>query len=389
MMTRRVGVITGTRAEYGYLRPLLDTIQTDENLTLQLLVTGMHLLEDYGDSIKEIEKDGHEISHIVDMGSKAMSNEFELAISIGKGIIEFSHKFRDDKPDLIIVFGDRIEPFAAAIAATTMNIPIAHIAGGDVGMGDIDHVMRHAITKISHLHFTMSEQSKERVLRLGEEPWRVFNIGALTLDTILNAELPSREKLEEKYTMPKKPLILLAYHPTSTEWKQSEEQVRLVLQSAATVANELEMDIVVIFPNDYPGGIAIVEVIKGFLKKGSGIYVFENLPHLDYIAILEMSAVFVGNSSSGIIEAPSLGVPYVCIGTRQKGRERAGNVIDVGYDSKQIEDAIRKSIKDKRFLKAVKMKESPYGDGKASKKIVDIISKIGLNTKLLQKNMTY
>ncbi|MFW9767180.1 MAG: UDP-N-acetylglucosamine 2-epimerase [Candidatus Thorarchaeota archaeon] len=388
-MKRIVGVVTGTRAEYGYLEPLLRTIENDSNLKLQLLVTGMHLLKDYGNSIEEIERDGHKISHIIDMGSKAMSDEYDLAMSIGKGIVEFSKVFRKDSPDLLVVFGDRIEPFAATISATTMNIPVAHIAGGDVGMGDIDHVMRHAITKMAHLHFTMSDQSKGRVLKLGEEPWRVFNVGALTLDAILKTTLPTREMLEKKYAIPRKPFVLVVYHPTSTEWEQSGQQVDLVLQSVSTVAHEMDMEIVIIFPNDYPGGTAIIEKVRGYSEKSPDIHVFENLQHLDYIAILEMAAIFVGNSSSGIIEAPSLGTPYVCIGTRQKGREKARNVIEVGYDKQSLEEAIRKSVTDKKFLDIVMRKESPYGDGNASKRIVDIISKVELDAKLLRKKMTY
>lgn len=388
-MKRKIGVVTGTRAEYGYLKPLLNAIENDPDLDLQLFVTGMHLLKEYGNSIKEIERDGYKISRIVDMGSKAMSNEYDLAVSIGNGIIEFSQVFTEERPDILIVFGDRIEPFAATVSATTMNIPVAHIAGGDVGIGDIDHVMRHAITKMAHVHFTMSEQSTERVLKLGEESWRVYNVGALTLDTIFNSNLPSKAILEEKYSIPSKPFILVAYHPTSTEWQQSEQQVDAVLRAVTSIANELDMEIVVIFPNDYPGGIAIVEVLRSFSKKGTNFHIIENLPNVDYLAVLGMSATFVGNSSSGIIEAPSLGVPFVCIGTRQMGRERAGNVIDVGYDRKEIEDAIRKSMLDHDFLQTVSRKESPYGDGNASKRIIEVISKIRLDNRLLQKKMTY
>jgi len=210
-MSRKIGVVTGTRAEYGYLRPLLTAIDNNPSLILQLYATGMHLLKDYGDSIKEIKRDGFSISHVIEMGSKAMSNEYELAKSIGKGVVEFSKSFNEDRPDLLVVFGDRTEPFAAAIAATTMNIPVAHIAGGDVGMGDIDHVMRHAITKLAHLHFTMSDQSRHRVMKMGEEPWRVFNVGALTLDTILNTELPSRDALARKHSLPNKQFILISH----------------------------------------------------------------------------------------------------------------------------------------------------------------------------------
>jgi UDP-N-acetylglucosamine 2-epimerase (non-hydrolysing)/GDP/UDP-N,N'-diacetylbacillosamine 2-epimerase (hydrolysing) len=385
---KRIGVVTGTRAEYGYLRPLLDAIIKEPTLELRLYVSGMHLLKEYGDSIREIKRDGFKITRTIDMGSKAMANEYELAQSIGKGVIGFSNVLMEDHPDITIVFGDRTEPFAAAIASTSMNIPVAHIAGGEVGMGDIDHVMRHAITKLSHLHFVQTEESEQRLLKLGEEDWRIHNVGALTLDTILSTDLRTREDLSNEYNIKLGKFILIAYHPVSTEWEGAKDQIGLVLDSVVEVATESNYQIVIIYPNDYPGGTRIIEVTESYSDR-TFIHVFKNLPHIDYISLIKLCNVYVGNSSSGLIEAPSLGVPYVCIGTRQKERERAHNVIDVGYDKKEITSAIRKSLNDAEFLNVVAMCESPYGDGNASQRIIEELKHINIDVGLLNKKMTY
>ena len=385
---KRIGVVTGTRAEYGYLRPLLDAIAKEPTMELRLYVSGMHLLKEYGDSIREIEKDGFKITRTIDMGSKAMANEYELAQSIGKGVIGFSKVLMEDHPDITIVFGDRTEPFAAAIASTSMNIPVAHIAGGEVGMGDIDHVMRHAITKLSHLHFVQTEESRERILKLGEEDWRVQNVGSLTLDTVLGSELRTMEDISEIYGLDPQKYILISYHPVSTEWKNADEQFNLVLESAVNVAEMHQLQVFVIYPNDYPGGMKIVDVANDYSKK-SVIHVFKNLPHIDYITLMKLAEVYVGNSSSGIIEAPSLGVPYICVGTRQRGRERAQNVIDVDYNKDDITSAIEKALNDQDFKEAVGELKTPYGDGKASQRIIEVLRNLGQDEKLLQKRMTY
>ncbi len=318
-MKRRIAVITGTRAEYGYLRPLMSAIKAHEDLELLVYATGMHLLKEYGNSIEEIKQDGYKIVAVVDMGLKAMQSEYDMAVSIGQRVIGFADVFRRDKPDIVVVFGDRFEPFAAAIASTAMNIPVAHVAGGEMGFGDLDHVVRHAITKLSHLHIVQTQQSKERVLGIGEEEWRTHNVGSLTLDTILSVEPRPREELSERLDLPRRPYLLLVYHPTSTEWQDAEEQIALVLESSLEVGRERGLDIVVIYPNDYPRGTKIVDVIETF-DSDVRVHIFCNLSHLDYISLMSHSSALVGNSSSGIIEAPSLGVPYVCVGTRQKDR---------------------------------------------------------------------
>ncbi|MCL0060261.1 UDP-N-acetylglucosamine 2-epimerase, partial [Dehalococcoidia bacterium] len=360
-MKRKIAVVTGARAEYGYLKPLMEKIEDHTELELSLYVTGMHLLKEYGNAIQEIERDGFKIAKTIDMDVKVNNTNFDMALSIGKGITGFANAFKEDNPDIVVVFADRIEPFAAATAATLMNIPVAHIEGGDVGLGDIDDNLRHAITKLAHLHFTSSNQSKERVLRLGEEEWRVFQVGALSLDTILNEKVLSKDNLCKKYNIPDKPLILISYHPVTTEWREAERQMKLVVESAVAVANEEDKEVVIIYPNAYPGGFQIIHAIKSSMQKSKNIHVFENLPHLDYISLMAISSVFVGNSSSGIMESPSIGNPYVCIGTRQQGRERAKNVIDVGYRKDEIISGIKRALFDKEFLDAVKKCESPYG----------------------------
>jgi len=388
-MKRKIAVVTGTRAEYGYLKPLMKKIKEHTKLELLLYVTGMHLLKEYGNTIQEIEKDGFRITKTIDMDVKVNNATFDIAASIGTGIIRLASVFKEDNPDIAVVFGDRIEPFAAAIAATSMNIPLAHIGGGEVGLGDIDDSLRHAITKLAHLHFTSTNQSKERVLKLGEEEWRIFKVGALSLDAILNEKLLSKNVLCRKYNLPDKSSILISYHPVTTEWQEAERQMKLVVESAVAVANEEDMEVVIIYPNAYPGGFQIIRTIKNAMQKSKNIHVFENLPHLDYISLMATSSVFVGNSSSGIIEAPSLGIPYVCIGTRQQGRERAKNVIDVGYRKDEIISGIKRALFDKEFLDAVKKCESPYGDGKASERIVKVLSEVKIDKRLLQKKMTY
>jgi UDP-hydrolysing UDP-N-acetyl-D-glucosamine 2-epimerase len=389
MNGRRIGVITGTRAEYGYLRPLMRELLGRSEFELLIYASGMHLLKEYGDSISDIKMDGFKIAGVIDMGSKAMVSDYDLAISIGKGVSGFSKIFMRDRPDIVVVFGDRTEPFAAAIAATAMNIPVAHIAGGGRGFGDIDHVLRHTITKMAHLHFTQTEESRQRVLKLGEEEWRVHNTGSLTLDTILSKEVPTRADFSRKYGMPSEPWLLVVYHPTTTEWQDARKQMVIVLKAVADVAQEERQEIVVVYPNDYPGGKDMVDVIQSHADDEVGTHIFRNLPHEDYISLLALSSVLVGNSSSGIAEAPSLGVPYVCVGTRQKERERASNVIDVGYDKTEIVAAIKKALHDKVFLDIVAERKSPYGNGNAAPQIADILSTIQLDEKMLQKKMTY
>ena len=388
-MKRKIAVVTGSRAEYGYLRPLMKKIKDDEELEFILYITGMHLVKEYGNTLEEIKRDGFEITGTVNMEIKVDNSPYDFAASIGKGIIGFAEILKKNTLDIIIVFGDRTEPFAAAVAASTMNIPVVHINGGDIGLGDIDNNIRHAITKFSHLHFTASKKSMERILKLGEEEWRVYHVGALSLDTILNEKLLSKDDLCKKYNIFNIPYILLSYHPISSEWEEAESQIRLVMEAVNAIAKQENLGIIITYPSAYPGGYQIIQVIKEYSNKNQNILLFENFPHIHYVSLMKNSALFVGNSSSGIIEAPSLGIPYVCVGERQYGRERAKNVIDVSYKKEEIINSIKKALFDQEFLNEVKKCESPYGDGTASQKIVNLLRKIKIDNKLIKKKMTY
>jgi GDP/UDP-N,N'-diacetylbacillosamine 2-epimerase (hydrolysing) len=386
---RRIAVITGARAEYGYLKPLMVRIVEHPKLELLLYVTGLHLVKEYGNTIEEIREDGFVVTRTVDMDVKVDNTLYDTTVSIGKGVIRFADVFAQDDLEILCIFGDRIEALATAVAAASMNIPIAHIGGGEVGLGDIDDSIRHAITSFAHLHFTSTAQSKERVLKLGAEDWRVFQVGALSLDTIFNTKLIPQEELFKKYSLPNKSVILVCYHPTTTEWQEAEKQMGLVMETVLEAAKEEGMEVVVIYPNAYPGGYQIIDVVRNYNCVYGNIHLFESIPHLDFISLMSKSSLFVGNSSSGIIEAPSLGIPYVCIGTRQQGRERAKNIIDTGYNKDEIKSGIRKALFDKEFLNVVNRRESPYGDGKASDRIIRVLSDVKVDRRLLQKKMTY
>lgn len=387
---RKIGIVTGSRAEYGYLKPLIENIKDHLYLDLRLYVSGTHLLKDCGETIKEIIKDGFKISKKIFMYGEGKSSLYDLAVSLGEGVKNFAKAFKDDKPDIIVVFGDRVEQFAAASAATALNIPIAHICGGEVALGDIDDSLRHAITKLSHLHFASTKRNQERILRLGEEKWRAFNAGALTLDTILQEKLLSKKEIFNSCKIKEESIILVVFHPSTTEFKEAGNQMANILGAALEVATESKnIGIAVICPNNYPGRENIIDAISDYQKKFERIYVFNNLSHINYLSLLSSSSVFVGNSSSGIIEAPSLGVPFISVGIRQKGREKGDNVIETGYGKKEITAAIKKSLFDKNFINLVKKRKSPYGDGKSSHKILKVLNGIKIDKKLLQKKITY
>lgn len=387
---RKIGVVTGSRAEYGYLLPLLRRLKNDQRINLRLYVCGMHLGKNYGDTIKEIIKDGFKITKKIDMRIKAKNSPRDIAASVAKGIGGFAGVFEIDKPDILVVFGDRIEPFAATAAATPLNIPIVHIGGGEVGLGDIDDNLRHAITKLAHIHIVSTQKSRERVLKLGEEKWRVFLAGALTLDTILQKKILSKKEIFKKYNITNNSLILVSYQPLTTEWERVGEQMKLLMSALFEMVPKIkDVGIVIIEPNNYPGRESIIKIIQNYQKKFNNIYVFQNIPHLDYVSLMASSLTFIGNSSSGIIEAPSLGIPFVSIGSRQAGREKGGNVIEAEYIKDAIKKAIKKSLFNKKFLRIVKKCRTPYGDGKAGARIANILSKIKINKELLQKKLTY
>ncbi len=379
---RKILYISGTRADYGLMRETLFVIRNHPGLRVEIASTGMHLMSEFGMSVKEIEKDGfiiHKIKAIYEEDNKESMANF-----IGRFIQLLTKKLRTIKPDVILLLGDRGEMLAGAIVGTYLTIPIAHIHGGDVS-STVDEQARHAITKLSHIHFTATTKAKERILKMGEEPWRVFTTGAPGLDSILKENLFSKKTIEKKYNLESsKPTLLVIQHPVTEEVKEAGKQLGETMEAV----REMGYQTIVIYPNADAGGRKMIKVIEEY-RKYPFIQIYKNLSHKVYLSLMKIASVMIGNSSSGIIETPSFHLPVVNIGTRQKGRERAGNVIDVDYRKDQIKKAIKKAIYDKMFRESLKKCKNPYGDGKAGIRIANILSKIKIDDKLLQKRITY
>lgn len=382
-MKRKIAVIASSRATYGYKQKFIGLIQESSKLDLQLIVTGMHLLKEHGLSIREIEADGYPIAAKVDMmvGGDTPS---AWAKSIGVEIQGLAQVFSMLQPDLVLVTGDRAEMFAAATTAAYMNIPVAHIQAGDVS-GHIDGSARHAITKLSHIHFASCEDSAKRVERLGEESWRIFNVGAPQLDAIIHDPKLSRKQVEEKLKIDlDNPTALIIQHPVLAESDKAYWQMKETMSTLAKLA----LQSIIIYPNVDTGGTEIIRAIKEY-EHLPFIHGYENLERQTFMSLLKEVAVIVGNSSCGILEAPSLKLPAVNIGTRQRGRMQANNVINVDYDRKQIEAGILKALHDKDFKKKLESCINPYGDGHSSERIIKILEDIEINEKLLHKEITY
>lgn len=367
----KVAVVTGTRAEYGLLHPVLTEIQKHKDLNLLLVVTGMHLSHEFGLTLQEIVKDGFKIDAKVDM-LLSSDTPSSMAKCIGIGVMGMAQTWEQLKPDIVVVLGDRVEPLAATIAAAYMNIPVAHIHGGDIS-GGVDNSARHAITKFAHIHFPVTKKSAQRLILMGEEEWRVHMVGSPVLDGIV-----PRSKQPEL----SEPLILIVQHPVANQ--DGAEQMRITLEAI----KELGYPTIVFYPNSDSGGREMIEVIQEF--EGSAfLMTFKSLPRKDYLKLMGRASVLVGNSSSGILEAPSFGLPVVNIGIRQQGRERGANVIDVAHDKVEITNAVQKALTDKKLSAEVRKCRNPYGDGKASERIVGVLSKLEITPQLLQKVLTY
>ena len=389
---RKMAVVTGTRAEYGLLYPVLKAIESHPALELSLIVTGMHLSREFGYTVKEIEQDGFRIDATVDMLLSSDTGS-AMARSVGIGIIGMVQAFEQLKPDIILMLGDRVEPLAAAIAGAYMNKPVAHIHGGDSSTGGLDEYARHAITKLAHIHFPATKKSAERIIKMGEDEWRVHTVGSPALDSILDEELLPEEVLAKRlcpepvegFSLDSlRPIILVVQHPVTTDIDNAANQIRETLEAIV----ELNLQTFVIYPNADAGGRRMVEVIKRY-EKYPFIKTFKSIRHKEYLSLMKAATVMVGNSSSGIIEAPSLNLPVVNIGTRQQGRERAENVIDVEHNKEKIIQAVKKALTDEKFKKVVEKCHNPYGDGQAGKRIAQILSKLKITPRLIQKQITY
>lgn len=379
-------IVTSTRAEYGLLKPLIQKINKDQELNLKLIVTGMHLSVEYGNTVNYIEKDGY---HIDDKIEILLSSDSAVGVakSMGLAMISFAESLNKLNPDLLIVLGDRSEIFAISSVATVLNIPIAHISGGDVTEGAYDDAFRHSISKMSYLHFATTDIYRNRVIQLGENPNRVFNLGNLGVENILNINLLSKKELLEFCNVKTNlEVVTVLFHPQTLDNKKPREQLEELLNALKEFSN---FHYLIIKGNSDNGGRELNKLLDEFVIKNQENYsIFTSLDTKTYLSLLKHSKFIIGNSSSGITEAPSFKIPTINLGDRQKGRIRAESVIDCDLIKEKIVDTINKVIS-KEFQNVVDKVNNPYGNGCTSEKMVEIIKEFLNNKKIDLKKKFY
>ncbi|WP_026915714.1 UDP-N-acetylglucosamine 2-epimerase [Christiangramia portivictoriae] len=367
---RKMAVITGTRAEYGLLRPLIDLISNSEDTELCLMATGMHLSPEFGFTIKEILNDGFHVEKEIEILLSSNSG-IGVAKSMGLAMISFSEALKDTAPDVVIVLGDRSEIFAAVTAAYILGIPVAHISGGETTEGAYDEGIRHGITKMSYFHFPSTHEYAKRIIQLGEDPARVRNVGAMSLDSIKKLSLLEKTDFEKSINFKvDNRTILLTYHPVTLENKSSREQFECVLTALDDVK---DLRIIFTKPNSDKGGREIIEMIDNYVQFGKHpSAAFISLGQLRYLSALKHVVLVIGNSSSGLVEVPHFNIPTINIGNRQRGRLMPETVMQSSLNSTEISDKIEIALS-AEFKKSLKKFKNPYGDGTASEQIFSIL----------------
>ena len=377
---RKVAVVTVGRSDYGIYLPLLRQLQREPGITLQLIVSGMHLSPEFGRTVGAIEEDGFEIAERVEM---LVSSDTPEAIgkSMGLGMIGFSHAYARLQPDIVVVLGDRFEMHAAAVTTVPFKLPLAHIHGGELTLGAIDDAFRHSVTKLSHLHFVATEEYRRRVVQMGENPARVIVSGAPALDHLRGQKFLSKAELNERYGLELDlPPLLVTYHPVTREFEDAEWQITELLAALESVGTPL----VFTMPNADTNGRVIARAIREFIASHERAQMVENFGTDGYFSMMRQAAAMVGNSSSGVIEAASFELPVINIGTRQDGRTRARNVIDCGYGRGEIAEAIGRGVSE-TFRNSLRGMKNPNGDGHAAERIVETLRSVDLDQDLLTK----
>lgn len=368
---RKIFLVTERRADYSRFKPILKLIQKDNDLSYDLVVTGLHLKDEHGKTINEIYKDGFEVFSTFEMFLEDEDTGGAMVRSFARALKEITYALELSKPDLILSGFDIAANFAVAVAGAHMNIPVTHIQGGEV-TGTIDESIRHAMSKFSHYHFAANEDARERLIKMGEIPSHVFNVGCPSIDAIL--QVSDNPNILNKYNLSKDFYIMLQ-HPVTSEIHESEDQITNTIDAII----ESKIEALVVLPNNDAGFSKIISKIKS-----SKLKFVETLSIADYVNLLKRSSGLIGNSSSGIHETATFNIPTINIGTRQQGRLRSNNIIDVDYNKNEILKAILESKKliGKEFKKI-------YGDGDSSEKIVDLLKTIEIGNKIIQKQITY
>ena len=380
---RSIGVVTTSRADYSAYRPLLKAFQADPDISPKLYVSGMHLSPEFGLAVRFVENDGIEIAERIEMLLSSDTPE-GIAKSMGLGLIGFSQAFSKYHPDILVVLGDRYEMLAATLAALPFKIPVAHLCGGELTQGAIDDALRHSITKLSHLHFTSTEVYAHRVIQLGEDPNCVFVSGEPALDHILTASQLTPEELKHRFGVDvERPFLLVTFHPVTLEYEKVEWQIDELLAAL----DQARFPVIFTMPNADTAGRIIATRMRQWVQSNPGMgEMVDNFGAESYHSVLRRAVAVVGNSSSGLIEAPSFKVPAVNIGIRQTGRIRAANVIDVGYDRADILSAIQKAASNE-FRNSLQSLTNPYASktNSAVSSITSVLKCVDLGNTLLQK----
>lgn len=374
-MTRKICVVTGTRAEYGLLRWVMQGIKDEPALTLQVIATGMHLSPEFGLTYHDIEQDGFQIDRKVEM---LLSSDTSVGIakSMGLGLIGFADALDELRPDMVVVLGDRFEILSAVSAALVARIPVAHLHGGETTEGAFDEAIRHSITKMSHLHFVAAEEYRQRVIQLGEQPERVFLVGGLGIDNIRRLKLLSRIELETllgfKFSQKN---LLITFHPVTLEQSTAEDQMAELLAALDKLDST---QLIFTMPNADNGGRRLIKMVESFVEKRPNAHAFTSLGQLRYLSCIAQVDAVVGNSSSGLLEAPSFKKGTINIGDRQRGRLQAPSVINCDPTHYSIACALEK-LYGAGFQESLSSVINPYGEGHASEKVVDMIASCELH----------
>jgi UDP-hydrolysing UDP-N-acetyl-D-glucosamine 2-epimerase len=378
---KKILIITERRADFSRFKPIIKLIQKDKKLDYQLIVTGLHLVKKYGYTVKEINKDKFKIFSKFKMFDNKYfikNDGAEMVRAIGKVFLNISHLLKKAKPDLILSGFDIAANFGISVAGAHMNIPVAHIQGGEVS-GTIDESIRHATSKFSNFHFTANKETRNRLIKLGEIPKNIFPVGCPSIDALLSESLINKKLIKKKFKIDlDEDFLVVIQHPVT-----SEQDTLSQINKTLSVVKNSKMQHLVVFPNNDSGSKKILQEIK----KTNLNYV-PTLTLSEYRTLLGGKMILLGNSSSGIHEAASFKVPVINIGSRQSGRYKPINVINVNYDKKEIENALKK-VKSQIFYKKIKNIKNPYGDGKSALKIIQIIKKLNLKNFNTQKKLTY
>lgn len=375
-MNRKVAVFTGTRAEYGLLYWLLKDIQVDAELSLQLLVSGAHLSPEFGLTYQQIEQDGFHIDEKIEI-LLSSDSAVGIAKSMGLGVLGFADALARLTPDVLIILGDRFEALAAAQTAMILRIPVLHLHGGEITEGAYDDAIRHAITKLSYLHATATEEYRRRVIQLGEAPQRVSNVGAIGLDHFKRGNFMSVDELAASLKFPlRKPYAVVTYHPVTLAAEEPEGAFQALLDALERFQ---QLQIILTYPNADDGGRRIIPLLEAYAaKQPQRILAIPSLGRVRYLSAIKHAAVVIGNSSSGIIEVPSMDVPTVNIGMRQKGRLAAKSVLHCDADSGSIQQAIAKAL-NREYKSADEKIHNPYGQGDASRQVIQMLKSLSFN----------